>query len=268
METRARIVKIGNPGGVVFDFDNRPTIKSDELTALLDMKCVNKMSDEEKLVLDTTIQHALIGNPEAQLEIGYRLVNGCDGFRQNYKEALRWFEYASKNDVNGFAAFNIGVMYEYGRSVPQNQSKKIEYFLKSAERGCVQAFYALGVCYMNGSGVEADMRQCLTWLKKAALADDTSAQSLLGNILSTDIEDADRIVEATKWLKKAAAKGDAPAQYGLARVLLATKGLTPKVERLLNNSARQGYSSAISALELISGEKTNSAKKSRGKTSP
>jgi TPR repeat protein len=49
-------------------------------------------------------------------------------------------------------------------------------YKKAAEQGNVNAQCSLGACYLHGEGVPRDKRQAISWLKKAAVQGDASAQ--------------------------------------------------------------------------------------------
>ena len=51
------------------------------------------------------------------------------------------------------AQYNLGVMYENGRGVPQNDAEAVKWYRKAAEQGLASAQNNLGVMYANGEGV-------------------------------------------------------------------------------------------------------------------
>jgi TPR repeat protein len=42
----------------------------------------------------------------------------------------------------------------------------IHCFRKSADLGCADAMYAIGICYENGLGVHKNLTEALSWFKK------------------------------------------------------------------------------------------------------
>ena len=51
------------------------------------------------------------------------------------------------------AQYNLGVMYENGRGVPQDYKEAVKWYTKCAEQGAADAQYNLGVMYANGREV-------------------------------------------------------------------------------------------------------------------
>src|SRR6188768_1068901 len=54
------------------------------------------------------------------------------------------------------AQYNLGVMYDTGKGVPQDYPEARKWFLKAAEQGHSDAQYNLGVMYDTGKGVPQD----------------------------------------------------------------------------------------------------------------
>jgi TPR repeat protein len=73
---------------------------------------------------------------------------------------------AAAGDAN--AEFQLGVLYELGRGVPQNWAKARELYLSAAGKGCIEATHYLGVVYDKGRGVPVDDQQAAYWYRKAA----------------------------------------------------------------------------------------------------
>ena len=55
----------------------------------------------------------------------------------------------------------------------------VEWFRKSADQGCADAFYELGVCYENGEGVDRDPDKAIEWYRKAVDGGFERAQSAI-----------------------------------------------------------------------------------------
>ncbi len=55
----------------------------------------------------------------------------------------------------------------------------VEWFRKSADQNCPDAFYELGVCYENGEGVARDFDEAIAWYRKAADSGFDRAQSAI-----------------------------------------------------------------------------------------
>ncbi len=75
--------------------------------------------------------------------------------RGDYATALREFRPLAEQG-NARAQYNLGVMYENGRGVPQDYAKALQWYRKAAEQGVALAQNNLGVMYRKGRGVLGD----------------------------------------------------------------------------------------------------------------
>ena len=48
------------------------------------------------------------------------------------------------------AQISLGIMYDYGRGVPEDDTEAVKWYRKAAEQGVAKAQYNLGVMYTNG----------------------------------------------------------------------------------------------------------------------
>jgi TPR repeat protein len=88
-----------------------------------------------------------------------------------------------------------------------------------AERGNVEAQFALAQAYDRGRDVPKDKTEAVRWYRLAAMQGDTFAQNALGDNYweGTGVPKDDR--EAARWWLLAAAQGFAPAQHSLGKLL-------------------------------------------------
>jgi len=88
-----------------------------------------------------------------------------------------------------------------------------------AERGNVEAQFALAQAYDRGRDVPKDKTEAVRWYRRAAMQGDTFAQNALGDNYweGTGVPKDDR--EAARWWRLAAAQGFAPAQHSLGKIL-------------------------------------------------
>ena len=97
---------------------------------------------------------------------------------QDDAEAATWdSEWNSKAaDENAAAARNnLGVMYENGQSVPQDDAQAVAWYRKAADEGHAQAQHRLGLKYRWGLGVPEDHAQAVAWVRLAADQGDAGA---------------------------------------------------------------------------------------------
>jgi TPR repeat protein len=88
-----------------------------------------------------------------------------------------------------------------------------------AERGNVEAQFALAQAYDRGRDVPKDKTEAVRWYRLAATQGDTFAQNALGDNYweGTAVPKDDK--EAARWWRLAAAQGFAPAQHSLGKML-------------------------------------------------
>ena len=88
-------------------------------------------------------------------------------------------------------------------------------WLPMAEQGYAQAQGGLGMMYERGLGVKQDDFKAVNWYRKAAEQGDADAQLNLGAMYAIGHGVKQDGVEAVKWFRKAAEQGNAKAQNGL-----------------------------------------------------
>mgnify|MGYP001960971729 CR=1 FL=1 len=84
---------------------------------------------------------------------------------------VKWFRFAAEQG-NARAQYNLGVMYEKGKGVPQNHNTAVKWYRLSAEQGDVFAQHNLGVGYYKGTGVKQDYVYAHMWGNIAAFNGD------------------------------------------------------------------------------------------------
>ena len=93
---------------------------------------------------------------------------GLDAAKKgNFETALKeWRPLAEQGD--SYAQYNLGLMYDYGEGVIEDDTQAIYLFRKAAEQGHAKAQYNLGVMYESGRGIAKDDTQAVYWFRKAA----------------------------------------------------------------------------------------------------
>lgn len=117
-----------------------------------------------------------------------------------------------------FAQFNMGVLYDNGHGLPEDNQKAIEWYRKAAVQGLSQAQINLGLMYEHGEGAPKDVVQAYFWY---ALAD--SQGDSQGPEAKRDIAEKmskAQIAEAEHKLKawRAEHKFNIPAQKALEQL--------------------------------------------------
>ena len=107
-------------------------------------------------------------SPNPGVPGGYNVVDAVDFLRQK----------AGQGDAE--AQFQLAVICQNGRLVPQDQPQAREWLLKAAEQGHVKAMFNLGVTYGDGLGVPVDDAEAFKWYQAAANEGDPRAHFNLG----------------------------------------------------------------------------------------
>ena len=100
--------------------------------------------------------------------------------------------------------FEMGVLHQYGRGVPQDLSEAIRLYRKAAEQGHLGAQSNLGVLYASGQSVHKDYSEAMKWFTMAAEQGDAFAQNNLGRLYSFGEGVTPDYVVAFMWLDLAA----------------------------------------------------------------
>lgn len=141
----------------------------------------------------------------------------------------------------------LALLYAYGNGVPQDITKAVELFQKSAEQGHAEAQFHLGACYRSGEGVVQDYVQAEKWWREAALQGHVHAQNNLGGLYQDGAAVERDYAQAFLWFQKAAVQGDKMAQYNLAVLYYHGRGVPQdhvQSVRWFRESALQGYAAS------------------------
>lgn len=139
-----------------------------------------------------------------------------------YEEAASRFRLLAQQGHAG-SQYNLGVLYDLGRGLPQDHFAAFNWYALAAERGLAQAEYNIGVMYYLGRGVEKDLAKAAKWYRRAAEGGLAEAQTNLAYLLESGQGVAQDHEEAVAWYAKAAEQGSEKAQFNLA--YLHAKGL-------------------------------------------
>jgi len=75
-------------------------------------------------------------------------------------------ERAEQGDAEAQSA--LGIMYDLGEGVPEDDAEAVKWYRKAAEQGNGEAQHTLGIMYANGKGVPEDDVEAAKWYRKAA----------------------------------------------------------------------------------------------------
>ena len=119
--------------------------------------------------------------------------------------------------------------YYYGmgfNELLRNNTKAIQWFMKSAELGDARSQFALGEMYDNGKGVLQDYELAVQWCTKAAKKGEATAQYRLGLMYGLGHGMRKDTVTAYSWANIAAANGKSPKLRELLAKEMTTRQIT------------------------------------------
>ena len=99
--------------------------------------------------------------------------------------------------------------------IPQTEANRCR---AAAEQGDADAQYNLGVRYQTGRGVKQDDAEAVNWYRQAAAQGNATGQNNLGVMYRDGHGVKQDDAEAVNWYRQAAAQGNAYAQYNLRRL--------------------------------------------------
>ena len=201
-------------------------IKAIRLKNLLseEIKSFENPEDHVAHTIEQLKKAANQGNKGAQFRLGFYYDQGEGVIKQDYKEAVYWYEQAAQQGY-AKAQDNLGYMYAKGKGVAQDYKAAVRWYSKAAEQGYVKAQYSLGVMYHEGKGVAQDYKTAVQWFSKAAEQGDASAQYNLGFMYNNGEGVVQDYKAAVQWYRKAAEQGYADAQYNLGLMYKNGKGV-------------------------------------------
>jgi TPR repeat protein len=156
------------------------------------------------------------GNARAQFDLGIMYQNG-QGVAQDDTQAVYWYRKAAEQGhINGQS--NLGFMYHHGEGVAQDDTQAVYWYRKAAEQGHAEAQTWLGAMYQNGEGVAQDYSQAVSWYRKAVEQGEKYAQYNLGFMYANGRGVAQDDTQAVYWYRKAAEQGHAEAKENLKKL--------------------------------------------------
>ena len=98
---------------------------------------------------------------EQQLQQAFKALT-----RGDYQTAVKlWLPLAEQGDAA--AQSYLGMMYDNGQGVKQDDVEAVKWYRKAAEQGDTFAQSNLGMMYLSGQGVQKDRTLAKEWLSKA-----------------------------------------------------------------------------------------------------
>ena len=102
------------------------------------------------------------------------------------------------------AQYDLGLMYDQGQGVPQNNKEAMRWYYLAAEQGEAKAQYNLGLMYANGQGVPQNYSEAYFWVDLAAKQGNEHAiearSVLAGKMTPEQMAEAKRLGHAREGL--------------------------------------------------------------------
>jgi len=155
------------------------------------------------------------GNPMAQFNLGLCYDQGLGVAKPDTYIALEWYRKAAEQglpqaQIN--AAYTLKDLHQY--------TDAFEYFRSAARNGDIGCTREVGIAYLEGYGVVADLEQAVLFLKRAGEAGDIRANLILADIFSGELYDVAADPELMfDHLWKAASSESADATYTNAEAM-------------------------------------------------
>ena len=178
------------------------------------------------------------GNVNAQFELGESYLKG-EGVRKDIDQGIMWCTKAAEQDAN--FALKLGNLYYDGKGsfffgdayIEIDYTEAVDWYRKAAEGGELDAYFALGKCYIEGNGVKKDIKNGINWYRKAAEKDSSYATRLAGIYKEGDRIEQD-YEEAFYWYNIAAEDGKLSAMYELGLLYLLGNGIKQNYDKAYN----------------------------------
>lgn len=153
--------------------------------------------------------------PFAMYRYGYVLLQGLGG-PKDVETGIQWLEKAIEANQSDAAVLLARVLLSPPEGAPARNPERAAKLLKSvAPRGNGEAQYYLGLLFQKGVGVPQDEEEALNWLLAAAENGRANAQFELSRVYSKRKTGSDNAAQSLRWLQEAAVQGHAEAQYFL-----------------------------------------------------
>ena len=145
------------------------------------------------------------------------------------------------------AQIELSDLYSEGYGTNADMSQCIYWLKQSAGKGYWRSQDKLGSCYYWGEGVEQDYEEAVKWYRKAAEQGYNWAQNHLGGCYKNGKGVEQNYGEAVKWYRKAAEQGYDRAQYNLGICCWNGQGIEQNYEEAVKwwrKAAEQGFADA------------------------
>lgn len=118
---------------------------------------------------ETPKEQSAADSPQTQFDLGIMYENG-KGVPQDYAQAAIWFRKAAE-EGDAKAEYRLGGLYANGLGVPQDKAQAAGLFLTAAKQGYAPAYALIGGAYLTGDGVPTDYAEASFWYAVATVTE-------------------------------------------------------------------------------------------------
>ena len=125
--------------------------------------------------------------------------------RQDYdslNESEKAFAYFKKAAEYEWYSEGLGICYEMGIGVEDNETEAFKYYTLAADNGNTTSMYRTGLCYYNGVGVKQNYAEAYRWFTDAAGNGNIAATYYLGKMMMYGEGCTPDPETAVQWLLK------------------------------------------------------------------
>jgi TPR repeat protein len=187
---------------------------------------------------------------DAQGQLGWALVLLRRSTPASLVDARVFLEAAASADLPT-AHYVLGIIHESGITGTPDFPMAAAHYRAAAERGHHQAELRYGIVLLVGRGVERDVFNAESWLRRSGLAGEPQAAAMVGDLYARASPLPANCFEAAIWFRRAAESGHVGAARALAQLLSHGDGLVhdlPEAARWLRVAAAQGDDGAMDEL--------------------
>ncbi|MBC8592023.1 SEL1-like repeat protein [Oscillospiraceae bacterium N12] len=160
-------------------------------------------------------------NPLAMLRLGDYYLYDYDKLNESEK-AIDYYQKAAKQE---YYNEGIGICYEMGIGVEENETEAFRYYTLAADGGNTMGMYRTALCYYNGVGVKQNLQEAFRWFNDAAGRENIHSYYYMGKMLMYGEGCTPDPEIAVQWLKKAADLNSDKAQFELGNAYLTGTGV-------------------------------------------
>lgn len=144
---------------------------------------------------------ALDGSAEAQYQIGLLFEYGRDVEQDDFI-AANWYEKSAAQAFSD-AQYRLAILYDNGWGKPTNKEKAFELYESAAENGHELAQHDVAIMYFKGIGVNRNPLQAYKWLRIAVLSGSPLMQKHLTMIAQDLFPEEIKVAEslAKEWME-------------------------------------------------------------------